>query len=905
MNAVQFGRWLSERRRACGWPSQRLLAEAAQQHTIVHQSGISEDFVSRLEAGHLAYPFRGTVRRRILLLAWLLCKTPRDLKSYVRAAGLSDLSDEENTQLHLLSEHLAALQTPPPLLLPPRPGRLKGREREIEQILHALNEPATHVVSLTGMPGVGKSALAHEALHLVASAENERLRRFPDGIATFVCTGRQGSRGLLSLLTEITALFSAHEQNAQGGVQRRPAQRWSQLPASSLSIEAMEVEAELASAMDRARAALANKRVLLLLDDLDPAFPLRQALDALLAQNAPTPHEQRAESGHEQRVILTTSQFVPAPALVSTRLHLQPLTEEAALALLAELVGEEFSERNEIFARQACAAIGYLPLAIESMATAVQAKGIPLTLVATHLMTHPLGGLLDAEEEISAQLEKALALLDQEMRENYILLAALGLKDFDLEVAAAVTSPRRLPLPELEPAEDTLERQAEPIEARLSFAHAAIAAEPSVPGMLSLGQRNRQKVLEMAYGEHIPELNGGGSAEQERERLVHLAHIAATLGQCVRYSLLELLPVEQEVSGKHGEVTSSYAAELPGKGAPLISAPENNVGYRTHMLLHVYARALSHTLPAERLEVARHNLLSYALTYADRHGDDIPGMERAGGLGVVMVGLELAWNEKRYDVVVRLVRQLLPLSGRMEGDEGERLLQKGLYASQQLHDQRAIIAFLDRLASLRCYRGDLSNARQMWEAALRIQESMDPAPGCWHPLVGLAHLAHIQGDLQAARHFSEVYVQQAERSGDHESIILARAKRAFYARLLGQKDLAHGDLLTSLRLIREFSLPGHPEHERELVEMEARTELARVEGDYPRAQAYVEAAITLLKELYDRYNVVDVLYDQAYFALQQGLPEAARKLAQQAAEAAMEAGVPHFYQNSIRLLQEI
>lgn len=904
MNSVQFGRWLSERRRACGWPSQRLLAEAAQHHTIASQSGISEDFLSRLEAGHLAYPFRGTVRRRILLLAWLLCKTPRDLRSYLKAAGLSDFSDEENRQLHLLSEHLAALQTPPPLLLPPRPSRLKGRKKEIEQILHALSEPATHVVSITGMPGVGKSALAHEALHRVASAENDRLRRFPDGIATFACTGRQGTRGLLSLLTEITALFTTAEQGSQGGAQRRQTQKRGQLSASNLPVESFEIEAELASAMDRARAALANKRVLLLLDDLDPAFPLRQALDVLLAQSSPTPHEQKAENGREQRVILTTSQFVPAPALVSTRLHLQPLDQEAALELLAELVGEGLSERDEVYARQACAAIGYLPLAIESMATAVQAKGIPLMLVATHLVTHPLGGLLDAEEEVIAQLEKALAMLDQEMREHYILLAALGLPAFDLEAAAAVTSPRRLPLPELEPTKNTVARQADPIKAGQGFAHAAVA-ESLVTELLSPNHRNRQKILEMAYGEHIPELNGGSAGEQERERLVHLASVAATLGQFVRYSLLELLPIEQGTPDRVGETSSQNAAEIPGKGALLASVPENNVGYRMHTLLHMYARALAHTLPAERLELARHNLLSYALTYAARYGDSIPSMERATGREVVLAGLELAWSEKRYDIVARLARQLLPLSGRMEGDEGERILQKGLYASQQLHDQQAIIAFLDRLASLRCYRGDLLSARQMWEAALRIQESMDPSPGCWHPLAGLAHLAHIQGDFQAARRFSEVYVQQAERSGDRESIILARAKRAFYARLLGQKDLAHCDLLTSLRLIREFELPGYPDHERELVEMEARTELARVEGDYPRAQAYVEAAITLLKELYDRYNVVDVLYDQACFALQQGLQEDARKLAQQAAEAAMEAGAPHFYQNSMRLLQEI
>lgn len=749
MNSVQFGRWLSERRRACGWPSQRLLAEATQQHSFLNTSGISEDFLARLEAGHLAYPFRGTVRRRILQLAWLVCKTPRDLKTYLKAAGLNDLSDEEQTQLHLLGEHVTALQTPPPLLLPPRPQRLKGREGDLALLMQALSKAETQVFSLTGMPGVGKSALAYEALHQLAAAESAGLRRFPDGIATFTCTGRQGTRGLISLLTEITALFSLTEQSWPGSIQRWHTRKYNLSPTGNLTLEHSEDETELASTIDRARATLVNRRVLLLLDDVDPLFPLRQALDVLLAPGSATAHDQKAE-----QVIITTSQFIPAPTLTSERLHLHPLNESAALELLAELLGEKLSAIDLPSARQACAAVGYLPLAIESMATAVLAKGIPLALVATHLTSHPLESLFNSEEELITKLEKALAFLDQELRSQYILLAALDLTVFNLEAAAALISPDRLHLPAHEQSKNTETRSANAFAEGQPVSHSATLADCTVETP-SLTRHPRRATWEMACGEHIPDLTENARREEERMHQVHLASAAATLGHFVRSSLLELLPCSQRINNKtSGDRTSTGTLS-------------NEINYRMHPLLRVFARDMARTLPRERLELARHNLLGYALDYIARVTESGPDTACAGGRAVVLVGLELAWSEKRYEIAMHLAQGLILLEAPLEGEEGENILQKGLYASQQLQNQPAIISFLDLLAGLRCYHGDLANAQQMWEAALRIQESVDTPSVCWHPLIGLARLARMQGDFQAARRFNETYAQRTTCSADH------------------------------------------------------------------------------------------------------------------------------------------
>jgi len=72
----------------------------------------------------------------------------------------------------------------PPLQRPPRPPRFVGRERELSELLDAL-KPA-HVVTLCGPAGIGKSALAAEAVWRLilndSPPDDSPPELFPDGI---------------------------------------------------------------------------------------------------------------------------------------------------------------------------------------------------------------------------------------------------------------------------------------------------------------------------------------------------------------------------------------------------------------------------------------------------------------------------------------------------------------------------------------------------------------------------------------------------------------------------------------------------------------------------------------------------------------------------------------------------
>jgi hypothetical protein len=432
MDVVQFGRWLGERRRACGWTSQRALMASAEEHPRTRDLGISEAFLARLEAGLLAYPFRGAVRRRVLALIWLLCQSPRQTRDYLRLAGLANLSQEEQEMVRSVLASFTTASTTPVLLLPARPVRLLGQAAALSDLLHILRTSESGLCVVAGMPGVGKSALASEALHLLVADEQAYHALFPDGIITFSGVGRRGTNGLVALLDELAAVFAANPLTglAAGRQSDKPGGSGDRIP-----------RPDLAGSVNRTRAAVAGKRFLLLLDDMDARFPLREALDAVLATGHAAGVAGAPEA--ERRVVMVTSRFVPEAGLTRMRLDVPLLDDTAALSLLTTLLQRDLGPVELPHARVICRAVGNLPLAIELAATAVLAEGIPLQLLAARLARHALDISTDSGRELRQRLERELDALDVGTRELFALLSALGTPRFTLEAAASLRGARR------------------------------------------------------------------------------------------------------------------------------------------------------------------------------------------------------------------------------------------------------------------------------------------------------------------------------------------------------------------------------------------------------------------------------------------------------------------------------
>jgi hypothetical protein len=878
MDAVRFGRWISERRRAGGWRSQKAFVEMAQQDAFLRTYSISEDFLARLEAGRLVHPFRKGIRRRVLVLAGQLCKTPRELRSYLQAAELTDLSDEETDYVNQLSEQLTSRRASTILFLPPRPARLVGRAAQVNQLKHTLSTLETGICAVTGMPGIGKSALAAEAVHQVASNERERLRIFPDGIATFSGTGRRGIQGLIALLQDIIAVFSpaatlssqaidtllmhskvAASPPGNGKLVHLPPGDTHRTTVKGYDSRQAILEADLAGAIDRVRQALAGKRVLLVLDDVDAQFPLRQACEALLTQEqkSDSGNISSANGGHASRTLLITSRYIPAPALVMHHLHLEPMEPGAALELFLDLTGHTLSAEERTYVERICASVGYLPLAIEAAATAATVSGIPLSLLAERVVNRPLDVLLDSEGEVRARLMQALANFDLQMQQRFALLSTLGTQAFALERAAALHT--------------------------------------------MLPDTNRFEIYKVPENEqYLPEyrpvlFNNQSEGQQQPAQSssvlssVDLANTAADLAQFVRHSLVEIVP-------NNSPATLQRVTNSPDR---------NEASYQLHPLL--YAHAMNHLeqLEPEVILAAQRNLQSYAFAYTELYSHDVPHLERERDFLLAM--LSRMWNQQQYPLVVHFLEKIITMTGRLGNyEEDKRILHWGILASQQIQDQFHLACFLSYLGKLHLYHGRLKQARTSFEQSIALSESLprnSSSRWLWGSFADLAHIAHIQGDVDAARGYIETYVKYAIETNDLLSSALALFFRAFYTRLEGNLDKAYNDisLSQSLFLKSKFDQPL----EDCPFGLSILAELARVQGDYEHAREYIEAQIPLAQIHHPLYVSADTLYDQACFALQQGMREDARILAQRVIDLANQIGTPHLHTRALTLLQQI
>ncbi len=413
MDAVQFGHWLHKRRRSCGFASQHALVERIQQEPKLAQEGISEAFLARLETGQLVHPFRGGVRRRVLVLAELLCHTQRDVSSYIHAAELTELDSKESEQIAQLRKRLSPSQQRM-LLLPARPTHIIGRKDAIDELRQALCQKEQTLFLVTGMAGVGKSTLAAEVLYALANDVPQHISF--DAIISFSCKGYEGNKGLLALCEHILALFKTHS------VFTRKAGKTLRHETSTTSMPEDD-DAAVSQAVNQVRHILADCSVLIMLDDLDAHFPLHSALEALGSQQQTAPH-----------AVLATSRYQFAPFAATYRVHLTPLSAPAALEYFSLLLHRSLNNEEQDASQKLCALVGNLPMALESIAAFCTA-GVPLTLLYETLTAQSLSSLLVHDYALYTRLKHAFAFLTEEQHKRFSLLSLLDVSSIGQEWA--------------------------------------------------------------------------------------------------------------------------------------------------------------------------------------------------------------------------------------------------------------------------------------------------------------------------------------------------------------------------------------------------------------------------------------------------------------------------------------
>ncbi|WP_344216793.1 ATP-binding protein [Kribbella sancticallisti] len=306
--SASFGELLRRHRLAAGL-TQAGLAEAAD---------LSEQAVSMLERGSRRRPRVATVEA----LAAALKLTDENAQNLALAVGVARRKPPDAP---------ARTTSAAPRQLPPTVSDFTGRADELDAALRALadssrqNRGSVGLVAVTGMGGVGKTALALQAAHRTTEM-------FPDGHLYLNLRG-YGPGAPMPVSEALSQLLQ------------------------SLGVQTQSVPPGVEEASALLRSMLAGQRVLILLDN---AVNVRHIVPLL--------------PGSAGSAAIVTSRRSMTTLPGSKQIRLDPFSERESLDLLSSVVGPDRIEAEPDAAETLVRLVGRLPLAVRLVSARLAAR---------------------------------------------------------------------------------------------------------------------------------------------------------------------------------------------------------------------------------------------------------------------------------------------------------------------------------------------------------------------------------------------------------------------------------------------------------------------------------------------------------------------------------------------------
>ncbi|GIJ47547.1 SARP family transcriptional regulator [Virgisporangium aliadipatigenens] len=378
------------------------------------------DLVAELTGLVTRHPYRERFVAQLMLALYRAGRQAEALAAYRRAqvvldeelgiepgGALRELHHQiltRDPQLDPPAAHAAAqpaVRPAAPAELPPSSGRFTGRAPELARLdqvaTAAARRETTAVIAIVGAAGVGKSALAVEW-------GRRALARFPDG-----------------------QLF-VHLR----GFDHRPALRGYEAVTRclrSLGVAADAVPDGLEEASALYRSLLADRRVLVVLDDAASAEQVRPLLP-----------------GSPGSVVLVTSRF-RLPGLVASdgarQLILEPMSDGEAVSLIAAVLDDERIAAEPEAAAELVATCGFLPLALRiAAANLAEFPERPIARHVAELRAATLDGLEvegDPSLAVRAAFDLSYEALTEPERRTFRLVGLVPGPDFGPDAVAALT----------------------------------------------------------------------------------------------------------------------------------------------------------------------------------------------------------------------------------------------------------------------------------------------------------------------------------------------------------------------------------------------------------------------------------------------------------------------------------
>ncbi|MGW4213537.1 AfsR/SARP family transcriptional regulator [Lentzea sp. NPDC004789] len=377
----------------------------------------SAEVVERLSAGLITHPLAEPLAERLLVALHATGRTGEASHWYERFCARLDaeLGAKPSARLREVHERLQGSRSgrgaparsagpPIPAQLPPVVGTFTGRAdylRELDRLLGRNTGTAARgspfLAAISGMPGVGKSALTIRWAHHVAD-------RFPDGQLFASLDGHGPGRPRAPV--EVLAGFLR-----------------------ALGVPAHQIPEDEPSAAALYRSLLAGRRILVLLDNAVDAAQVRPLL----------PGATRAAALVTSRAALTGLTATHGCTLV----RLRPMSAAEATALVSAMLGEHQAKQEHQAMQRLVAYCAGLPLALRIAAASIVAdpdEGVA-RYVARLDEPEALANLAvpgDDEVAVRVAFDRSYEALDDAVRRAFRRLGLFAGRSIGLAAAAAL-----------------------------------------------------------------------------------------------------------------------------------------------------------------------------------------------------------------------------------------------------------------------------------------------------------------------------------------------------------------------------------------------------------------------------------------------------------------------------------
>ena len=614
-----------------------------------------------------------------------------------------------------------------PAQLPVRAGHFVGREehlRELDALLDPAADPtvappAVVISAISGTAGVGKTALAVQWCHRVRD-------RFPDGQLFLNLRGYSTSPPL------------------------RPIEALAQF-LRALGVPGPEVPADVDEAAAMFRTRLADRRVLVVLDNAHRAEQVRPLLP-----------------GSPRSLVVVTSRDGLAGLVAkegARRLSLDVLPPDEAVALLASVIGADRISAEPAAAAGLARACAHLPLALRiAAARLLDEPGRSLESYLDLLTKGRLSELEvvgDDQAAVRAAFTLSYTKLDLDCQRMFRLFGLVPGPDITVDAAVALFGPA----PAVEAAEEVTGHLD-----RLVTAHLLTEVRPGRYSCHDLLRR---------YADEEGEAHGDRRHAQRRlfDWYLHRGDAAAQ----ILYPQMARLPVPERPAGlpEVGFADGTEAMEwLESERANLLAAVEHCAMHGPHRYGWGIADTLRGYFWMRRYAAEWHLLAENALAAA--RADASPGGEAAAELSLA----NLDWGAGRLREAVEHYQRALPLTRQAGWRLGEA-------------------AALNNIGSIYIDLGPMSEALTWLNAAVELDRELGWTEGLAVHLsnIGIVHaqLGQLEQALERFDEGNAIY----HASGNRDGIAQNLNHLGLVHRDRGDLQLALDELLESVTIYRE------------------------------------------------------------------------------------------------------